>query len=291
MDFEQLRILLVLAEEQTFLGAATRLSTSRSRIRRKLDQLEADAQTPLLSREPSGLVLTPAGEALARRGRALLDDAEHLISHVRDVGSEPTGCIKIALSHAPTPVGWDAACSRVLARFPKLRIEFLFSGTPSTLLPGRAEIAFTFEESLPSGCTAFELREVPMRLLASEGYVAAHGVPSEPEELHAHRVAVWRVPGRAVEQLTLRSGRVSTLAPDLISEDPLQLYRMVVAGDCLGYLPELPQLDDPSLKELFVEEIVGGVREQLVVPDILADIPRVVCFVELCQSLPGLSRN
>ena len=45
MDFEQLRIFLVLAEERTFLGAANRLATSRSRVRRKLDQLEADAGT------------------------------------------------------------------------------------------------------------------------------------------------------------------------------------------------------------------------------------------------------
>ena len=78
MDFEQLRIFMVLAEEGTYLGAANRIATSRSRVRRKLDQLEHEAGTPLIYRDQGILRPTPAGEVLVRRGSELLDDADQL---------------------------------------------------------------------------------------------------------------------------------------------------------------------------------------------------------------------
>ena len=141
MDFEQLRIFMVLAEERTFLGAANRLATSRSRVRRKLDQLEADAGTALVSREQTGLILTPAGEALVRRGRALLEDAQQLIAHVRDVGEEPTGLLKIGLPFAPLPPGWNDLCREIQRAHPGLGLEFVHAEEPNDLLPTRAELA------------------------------------------------------------------------------------------------------------------------------------------------------
>lgn len=283
MDFEQLRIFMVLAEEGTFLGAANRLSTSRSRVRRKLDQLEESAGTALVSREQSGLQLTPAGEVLARRGRALLEDAKHLISHVRDVGNIPTGCLKIALPIGPPPAGWSMTRQQLQSRFPELQIEIFFSERPTELLPGRAEIALTFEEELPHGCSRVELGVFRMRLCVSDLYLGRHGMPSSPSDLTSHRVAIWRASGRVPGRIALRDGRDLQVEPVLVSDDPVLLHQMVVAGDCIAYLPELPNLADPSLKTLFDDQITGTVRLHLVVPDILADLPRVQRFVELTQ--------
>ncbi len=283
MDFEQLRIFLVLAEERTFLGAANRLATSRSRVRRKLDQLELDAGTPLVAREQSGLVLTPAGEALSQRGHALLESADFLISHVRDIGSEPTGCLKIALPFAPPPIGWNETCRAALDRFPKLRIEFIFAESPTQLLPTRAELALTFDDQPPEGCSLLDLGEFPLALVVSDTYVEAHGTPTSIDALADHRVALWRVPDRSVERIPLRSGRLLALEPTLISSDPMGLHEMVVRGECIGYLPALPQLDDPALKTLFAQEIAGTVHEWLAVPRVHADVPRVRQFVEISQ--------
>lgn len=283
MDFEQLRIFLVLAEEHTFLGAATRLGTSRSRVRRKLDQLELDAGTALVSREQSGLILTPAGEALVSRGYSLLEEARHLISHVREVGSEPTGCLKIGMPVAPLPIGWNATCQRAQVQFPKLRIECIYSESPASLLPNRAEVALTFEDRRPDGCSVFDMGEFSMRLVMSDAYLETHPTPTSLDALREHRVAAWRLPNRPVEQIPLRSGRLFEFEPSLISGAPADLHERVMAGECIGYLPRLPQLDDPSLKTLFADEVAGTVHEWLAVPHVLADVPRVKCFVEMCQ--------
>jgi DNA-binding transcriptional LysR family regulator len=283
MDFEQLRIFMVLAEEGTYLGAANRLSTSRSRVRRKLDQLEKDACTPLVYREQGSLRLTPAGEVLARRGRVLLDDANRLVSHVREVGNIPTGRLKIAMPAGAPPAYWGRVRKKLQASFPDLQIELFFVERPTELLPGRAEIALTYDDEVPEGCHTIDLGEFPMRLFVSDRYIESYGSPASIADLAGHRIAMWRSAERPYGYLPLRSGSGIRLIPKFVTNEPDLLYRMAIEGDFIAYLPDLPGLADPSLGILFADEIAGTVRERLAVPNILADLPRVQQFVELTE--------
>ncbi len=283
MDFDQIRIFMVLAEERTFLGAANRLETSRSRVRRKLDQLERAAGTPLLSRETSGLVLTPAGEVLARRGRALLQDAERLISSVHEIGTQPTGRLRLALPLGPPAAAWIDALAELQSRHLQLEVEVSFDARPSRLLPTRAEVALTFEEQIAGGHEVVELAETPMRLLAGDGYLSAHGRPATSADLSLERVASWRPHDAWPDSLPLAGGRRVPLSPRVASNDASLPMRLALEGDYLAYVPDpWPRLD-PKLERLLPEEVRGVVRERLVVPEVLADLPRVRAFVEECQ--------
>ena len=287
MDFEQLRIFMVLTEERTFLGAANRLATSRSRIRRKLDRLEADAATTLLERRSTGLVLTPAGAALAHRGRMLLDQADQLIRHVRDVGEEPTGCLRIALSPGPMPPGLEAACRRLQDDHPRLSIAIRHAVDPIALLPTDAEVALAWDADRSETARAYGLGDYHLRLVASESYLEARGRPETPDDLAAHRLALWRAPTRPTDRLPLRSGGSLAVAPVLESEDPRHVLAEVAAGRCIGFLPDLPALNDPSWKGVLPDGIAGRIGLRLVVPDVVADRPRVERFVALCTTPPS----
>lgn len=70
-----------------------------------------------------------------------------------------------------------------------------------------------------------------------------------------------------------------------MSEDPRLIQRAVIAGECLGYLPAMPKLDDPALELLFADQIAGIATLRLTVPRSLADLPRVARFVELGAGL------
>lgn len=281
MDFEQLRIFMVLAEERTYLGAANRLSTSRSRVRRKLDQLEEAANTALIYREQGSLRLTPAGEVLAHRGQVLLDDAERLVCHVHEIGNNPTGRLKIAMPTGPPPVGWRRIRQMLQARFPELQIELFFTECPTELLSGRAEIAFTYADEIPRGCRSIEIGEFPMRLVVSDRYIESHGSPTSIDDLALHRLAMWRSAERPDGVLPLKNGGSLRLVPKFVTDEPSLLFRLAVEGDFITYLPELPALADSSLKVLFADEVAGTLRERLAIPNVLADLPRIQQFVEL----------
>lgn len=289
MDFEQLRILMILTEEGTYLGAANRLATSRSRVRRKLDQFEREAGTPLVYREQGILRPTPAGEVLVRRGSELLEDADELIAHVHEVGTAPTGRLKIAMPNGPPTAGWESIRQSLQERFPDLRIELQFDAAPTALLPGRAEIAITYDEGLPRGCSSIELGSHPMRLFVGAQYLAAHGSPRSIEELTKHRVAMWRSPNQPFGRIQQKEGRSLQLDPHFITNDPALLYRMSTEGAFISYAPELPHLIDPSLKTLFDDQLIESVHERVVIPDILADLPRIQEFIALTQKVMARS--
>ncbi|MCA9501780.1 MAG: LysR family transcriptional regulator [Spirochaetaceae bacterium] len=290
MDFEQLRIFMVLAEEGTFLGAANRLATSRSRVRRKLDQLEAAAGTALLLRDQGSLRPTRAGEVLVARGSVLLAAADQLIRSVHDVGVEPSGRLRIALPIGRPPDGWSRACHALQTHYPDLEIETYSSARPTDLLPSPAEIALTFDDEIPGGCHGVAVGEFPMRLLASETYLARHGHPEKPEDLRHHRLAIWRTHGRDADRLLLCDGRSLRVTPVFVSDEPRLVHRVALSGDAIAYLPALPDLIDPALESLLADELAGFVRETLVIPDVLADLPRVQRFVDLTRSAAPVAR-
>jgi len=284
MDFEQIRIFIVLVQEGTFLSAARRLGTSRSRVRRKLDQLEQATGSTLLLREAGTLALTPAGEVLVRRARALLTDAETLIAHVREVGNDPTGRLGIALPLGPPPPSCVEVCALLQTRYPHLAVEIVGAARPTRLLPKRAEIAWTYESKVERGMEVIELNEVPMRLFAGEGYLARHGRPESIDDLTLTRLACWQHDDESRFVIPLIAGRSLKIEPRVLSEDPTFLQRLAVESDYLVYAPDLPTLRDASVSTLLVEEVRGAVRERLVVPEVVADLPRVRAFVELCQA-------
>lgn len=288
MDFEQIRIFQMLVEEKTFLGAANRLGTSRSRVRRKLAQLESETGTELLARARSGFELTPAGEIFARRGRAILHEADVLLTNVREVGTVPSGLLRVALPLGPLAPTASEAFGVLQHRYPELRFETHFASDPLELLRDRAEVAICFEGEAEPDWYVTVLSEVPMRLFAGRGYLGRKGHPESPDELSQHHLAVWDAGRVRPNRLPLSGGRSLPIEPKFWSDDPAAVYRLARDEDYLAYVPDLVGLRDNRVTTLLVEEIRGVVRERLVVPEMYAELPRVRAFVDLCQAAkPG----
>lgn len=72
MSFEELASFVVVAEEGAIVRAALRLHITQPPLTRRIQQLEDELGTPLFERLPRGVRLTPAGERLLPRARAIL---------------------------------------------------------------------------------------------------------------------------------------------------------------------------------------------------------------------------
>lgn len=66
-----LRALSVVAETGNLTAAANRLNLTQSAVTKHIKRLETDFGAPLITRGPRGVTLTPAGERLAERARAI----------------------------------------------------------------------------------------------------------------------------------------------------------------------------------------------------------------------------
>src|ERR1700692_2865610 len=77
MELRHLKYLIAIAEEGSLTNAArNRLHTSQPSLGRQIKNLELEIGVPLLLRDPRGIILTAAGQALLDHSRVILSQVE-----------------------------------------------------------------------------------------------------------------------------------------------------------------------------------------------------------------------
>lgn len=99
MNWDDLRVLLAVAEAGSLAGAARRLSVNHSTAFRRLNTLEDNLGTRLFERLPQGYILTPAGE----RALELARQAENVVQGIeREIaGRDLAAAGKVRITAAP----------------------------------------------------------------------------------------------------------------------------------------------------------------------------------------------
>jgi len=104
IDMQALRVFLATAQDCNMSKAAARLGISQSAVSQSVRLLEENFGAPLLNRASRPLTLTPAGVALAHRGRVLLEESLNLRGAVIEAsqGIKPSLRIGLVDSFAAT---------------------------------------------------------------------------------------------------------------------------------------------------------------------------------------------
>ncbi|AIT07457.1 LysR family transcriptional regulator [Sphingomonas taxi] len=180
-----LALFVAVIDGGSFSAAARGLDLTPSAVARAIDRIEARLGVRLLLRSTRGLALTAEGQAYllaARRILADLDDAEQQIA---DQGS-PRGRLRVsaALAHGRlcvVPLLGDFA-----AAYPHILVDIALTDTLIDVAGGQADVAIRFGPLADSALTARKLGESGRVIVASPDYLARHGTPTVPEDLHAH---------------------------------------------------------------------------------------------------------
>jgi DNA-binding transcriptional LysR family regulator len=147
--------------------AAESLNLTASAMNRKLQDLEAEVETPLFERRARGVRLTTAGEAFVRYARSQLVEAEALRSQIEDLKGLRVGPVRIACSQA---VAYDFLPQRI-AEFRRERPRATFSlavldhdRALQALATYEAELALAFRPAVWP--TIRVVARLPQRLVA-----------------------------------------------------------------------------------------------------------------------------
>ena len=96
-DLRLLRVLREVALRGSFSAAAEALSYSQPAVSQQIARLEAQAGVKLIERQPKGIKLTPAGEALVRRTESILSELAHAQSELTEIASSARGRLRLCL--------------------------------------------------------------------------------------------------------------------------------------------------------------------------------------------------
>ncbi|KQX18442.1 MULTISPECIES: LysR family transcriptional regulator [unclassified Sphingomonas] len=180
-----LEMFAAVAAEGSFSAAGRKLGLTPSAVSRTIDRIEARLGVRLLLRTTRALALTVEGQAYlgaARRILADLDDAEQAIA---DQGA-PRGRLRVSAAQSHGRLCVVPLLGDFVRVHPNILVDISLTDTVVDIAGGQADIAIRFGPLADSALTARKLGETRRMIVASPGYLARHGTPHVPEDLHDH---------------------------------------------------------------------------------------------------------
>lgn len=120
IDVRHLHYFLAVARARHFSRAADDLGVSQPSLSRQIKMLEKRLGTDLFERSSQGVFLTPAGEFLAERAPALLNELDALERDVRAVGEGSSGVLRLGFVGTATFQLMPKLLARIHAELPNV---------------------------------------------------------------------------------------------------------------------------------------------------------------------------
>ncbi|KAB0267671.1 LysR family transcriptional regulator [Microvirga brassicacearum] len=190
------------AELGSLSAVARELGLTQPAVSQQIASLERHLRTRLFHRSTRKLTLTASGETYLARARQILDEVAEVEEDLLCLSSELKGSLRV---QAPSGLG-QKYLAPLIVEFHRehrgLTVELILGDHVADLIGEGVDVAFRLGTLASASLVARKLGSVSRILVASPGYVAAHGNPATPDELtrHDHVRFSWTSAG---EHLTL----------------------------------------------------------------------------------------
>lgn len=244
-----------------FAAAGRALGIPKSKLSRRVAELEQRLGVRLLQRTTRKLSLTEAGELYHRHAVAIREEAEAAQEAVAMVQNEPRGTIRVT---CPTTLA-QTTIGPILPKFmkdhPHVRVDMLITNRVIDLVQEGVDVALRVRPTVDDSGSLIVKKLAPTYalLVASPQLLAREGRPQSPDDLQKlPTVAMSAADGRASWQLRGPHGREFTLQhkPCLTADDLLTLRYFVLEGTGMSVLPDY--MCHREMREGKLEEVLPG---------------------------------
>ena len=242
-DLNDMLYFAEVVERGGFAAAGRALGIPKSRLSRRVSELEAQLGVRLLQRTTRKLSLTGVGEAYLRHCQAMRESAQAAADTVAQVQTEPQGTVRLSCPVTLAQTVLAELMPEFLARWPRVRIEMQVSNRAVNPVEEGVDVALRVRPSLDdSGSMVVKrLDDATQILVASPDLLARQGTPRTLEDLtRLDSIAMSAVDGRSMLRLIGEGGREQTLHhhPRYVADDLLTLKFAALAGTGMCWLPD-----------------------------------------------------
>lgn len=188
MDWDLLRVFLVVAREGQMLAAARRLGLNHATVARRLDALEASLGTRLFERRPSGSTLTQAGERLLPAAERIETELIGVAEAARRSGASIAGTVRIGAPDGLGNLFLAAELGRFARDHPDLVVELVPLPRVFSLSRREADLAVCLDPPTEGRLVVSRLGDYTLGVYASRAYVEANGAPESLDAVADHVV-------------------------------------------------------------------------------------------------------
>ncbi|NBF06534.1 LysR family transcriptional regulator [Pseudomonas sp. Fl5BN2] len=192
LGFKALRLFIAVLDQGSFSAVARREGLAPSSISRQIQLMEQALGQQLLYRHTRAVSPTEAGRLLGHHARRVLAQWEEAEQALQEQQDEPAGLVRI---NAPVVFGQlhlSPWLGELHGRYPKLQLDIQQTDSYIDPLQDGTDLLFRIGTLEDSSMQARLLAPQRYRVAASSAYLARHGTPQHPEQLHQHQCLAYK---------------------------------------------------------------------------------------------------
>ncbi|GAB2791765.1 LysR substrate-binding domain-containing protein [Dyella kyungheensis] len=299
-DLNDLYFFAAVVEHGGFSSAGRALGIPKSRLSKRIAQLEERLGVRLLQRTTRRFVVTEVGERFYGHCRAVLEEARAAQEAVEEVRSEPRGVVRVScpVSLVQTVVGH--MLPEFLALHPKMQVRLHATDRRVDVIGEGFDIAIRVRSKLDTDATLVvrTFGQSRVLLVASPELLKRYGHPKELADL-SQLPALTNQEHEGAQSWELLDGNnervLVDIHPRLICGDFNTLLQCCKQGIGITLLPEFvcgPAIERGELEVVLPEWSVPQGTMHFVYPSRRGLLPGVRAFVDfLAEKLPDTVRE
>ena len=239
-DFNDYQFFTAVVRHRGFSASARALNVPKSRISRRVAELEERLGVRLLDRTSRGVKLTEVGQQVFDHASAAIAALEAAESAALQMQSEPRGLVRISC-----PLGLQGVIADALPAFlashPRLHLQCVVTNRRVDLIHEGIDVAIRVRERLDTDAD-LHVRRIGLSrrvLVSSPALVARLGAPTTPSQLFDYPTLHQDPQGTAAWHLTSEDGTTTTVAiePQLAAGSFEMLIAAASQGVGIALLP------------------------------------------------------
>ena len=242
--YDDLALLSLVIEAGSFTKASMISGITKSRLSRRIEDLEKRLAVQLIDRTSRRFEPTPIGMELARHGEIIRGEGDAAIQVARDSLNEPRGSLRIACPGALSTMIVGPFCCEFALRYPLVKVTLDASdGTKSPSIDGYDIILIGATRDLPNSETiARRIMRAEYELVATPEWIANHAPISSPEDLMDQSAVGWwdeAITPKWHLASTTGEQREITIRPRLVTNNLLVARDAALTGLGMTRLPKV----------------------------------------------------
>jgi DNA-binding transcriptional LysR family regulator len=210
---DAMQAFVAVADLQGFAPAARKLGLSPSGVTRLIAALEERLGSRLLQRTTRSVALTDVGKRYLERARQILADVDEAEGAVEGERTRPGGRLVVS-----APIGFgrlhvSPVISEYLRRYREVSVELRLSDLVVNLVEEGVDLAVRVGHLADSSLVARQVGEMRRVVVASPGYLKAHGEPRTPEAIASHQTIQFGAMSTPPDWRFVRAGSEVRVAP------------------------------------------------------------------------------
>ncbi|SJZ58119.1 LysR substrate-binding domain-containing protein [Novilysobacter spongiicola] len=187
-DLNDLYYFAMVVEHSGFAAAERALGIPKSRLSRRISQLESDLGVRLLQRSTRRFAVTDVGNSVYRHAQTMLAEAHAAREVVDRLSAEPRGVVRVSVPVGAAQQQMPKLLPEFLARYPQVRVQLQVTNRRVDVINEGIDVALRVRNKLDDDGSLVmrSFGQIQELLVASPDYLRKMGRPTAPAELADH---------------------------------------------------------------------------------------------------------